>query len=159
MKQEYKEKLKLVKKMLHESLYVESDELGEKMFDDGYNLMKELVITKDINVLSGLFDLFTEENENGICESLQSQVYQHYTMEKVISALYEKFSTLIVNNEMRAVQFAGACLNTSNFEKFRDIFNQSKSDNSESFLHEFTEWYGEDYPEEIAVLREDMKKW
>jgi hypothetical protein len=105
-------------------------------------------------------DLFNEELElTGVCESLQSQIYQYHTIEQIIEALNRRFLTLIANNKMRTVLFAEVCLNTSNFDKFRDIFNDAKSPDSEKFLEEFSDWYGEDYSKEISILREDMKRW
>lgn len=158
MKKEYKEKLELSKKLLHDSLKIRSPE-GESMFWKGHNLMEELVITKSADVLCGLFDLFTEENENGVCETLENQIFQNFTMEQIIEALYKKFPILLINNKMRAEAFAEACMNTNNFDKFRDIFNKAKSSESRVFIDKFRESYGKDFSEEISILMEDMKNW
>jgi hypothetical protein len=160
MEQKYKKKLELTKKLLHDSQNVGPSEEAEKMFDDGHALMEELVQTKDTEVLCELMDLFNEELDlTGVCETLESEIFQNFTMEQIIEVLYKKLFTLVANNEMRAVGFAGACLNTGYFRDFRNIFNSAKSPNSEDFLNEFEKWYDEDYPKEIAILREDLKKW
>lgn len=160
MEKEYEEKLKLCKQLLLDSQRVGPSEKAEKVFDEGYVLMNYLIQTKNTDVLCELFDLFGEElRDTGIGETLESEIFQNFTMEQIIGVLYKKFSSLIVNNETRAMHFAEAFLNTDNFDKFRDIFNSAKSSSSETFLNRFLKWYGEDYPEEIAILREDMKKW
>jgi hypothetical protein len=77
-------------------------------------------------------------------------------MEHIIDALREKFSSLVANNEMRAENFAGACISQGYFEEFRDIFNSTHTSLYYEFLRELTNWIGKDYPKEITILREDM---
>jgi hypothetical protein len=79
-------------------------------------------------------------------------------MENIFDALQEKFSSLVTNNEMRAEHFAGACISQVYFEEFRDIFNSTHTSLYYQFLRELTNWIGEDYPKEIAILREDMEE-
>jgi hypothetical protein len=136
-----------------------SDKENQKIIDEGGALLDEVSATNDIDVLCRTFDFFTEENENGICETLQSEIYQYYDIEQIINVFCKKFFQLVANNEMRAVQFAGACLKTGNFEKFRKIFDNTKFPHAKSFLNRFNKWYAEYYPEEIAILRADMEKW
>ena len=141
-----------------------TDEENLEILRAGGKLLDEISKLRDPDILNRMFDFFEEESAdnalgNGVCETLGSQIDSNFSMEQVIEALDKKFSKLVVHNEMRAVQFAGACLNTGNFIKFQEIFNKTKSPNSENFLNRFTRWYIKKYPEEIAILREDMKKW
>lgn len=162
MKKECEEKLKLCKKLLFDSQTIGPSEEAEKMFDEGYALMQELIQTRDTNVLSALMELFYSKDieiNTGICETLESEIFQNYTMEQVIEALYKKFPELVANNEMRAEHFAGACISRGYFEEFRNVFNSTHTFHYENFFAELSEWIGEDYPEEISILRKDMEAW
>lgn len=158
MSNEEKQECELMKSLLHESLYIDSEE-GERKFWQGHALMEKLVRTKDTEILSELFDLFTEENENGICETLMNEIFQYFTWEQIIAVLRCNFSSLLQTNITRAVQFIGYCLNDGYSKEAREIFNIAKSPKSEEFLTAFEDWYGDRYPAEISVFREDMKKW
>lgn len=159
MKQEYKDKLELAKKLLHDSQHIEPNETARKIFWEGHSLMEELVKIPDTEVLCGLFDLFTEENENGVCETLEGEIFDSFTMEQIIEALHKKFPQLITNNRMRAEAFMEACLNTGNFNNFKNIFNNTKASKSRQLLDEFEANYGEGHQEEISILRKDMEAW
>ena len=141
-----------------------SDEDNQKIVNEGGRLLDEVSAENDVDVLGRMFDFLIIEKQDdvlmcGIGETLENGIFNNFTMEQIIEVLYKKFSMLIINNTMRAEAFAEACFNTGNFDNFRDIFNKTKSSKSAEFLDEFEETYGKDFPKEIAVLREDMKKW
>lgn len=154
-----KQKCELMKKLIHESLFINSDEEGEKMFWQGHAMMEDLVKSKDTGILIELIDLFTDENENGVCENLINSIWKYYSIDQILYALNIKFNWLVNNNMMRSVQFFGYCLNAGYFNDMRKLFNNVRSEKSAKFLEEFIEWYKEDYPQEIAILRNDMKNW
>ena len=45
------------------------------------------------------------------------------------------------------------------FDAFRGMFNSTLVANSSTFVDRLDKWCGDDFPNEIALLREDMKKW
>ena len=132
--------------------------------DEGMALEEEAMRSGDIDVLERAFDYFLEESPdnglgNGVCETLMDDIFRYFTMDQVLNAIYNRLDKLIKFNISRAVQFVGAGLNTRNFEKVRKIFNTTKSSKSKEFLDEFEDWYKEDYPKEIEILRKDMQDW
>jgi NDP-sugar pyrophosphorylase family protein len=136
----------------------------QRLIDEGMRLEKEAFATKDMDVLHRAFDYFMEEKDddalmNGGCETLESEIFQNFSMEQIIEALHKKFSALVANNEMRAEHFAGACISHGYLKEFREIFNSTHTPSYNDFLSELEDWIGEDYPKEISILREDMKKW
>jgi hypothetical protein len=157
MKREYTTKLKLANKLLHDSYAAKSEEKRKKEFWRGHDLMEELILTKDDDVLCGLFDFFTNENENGVCETLESGIYQHFEMYQLLKALYKKFNLLAERNQMRAVHFARAFINVGMFDDFRKMFNAVKMRNPFVFLDNLK--YKDKYDKEISILQEDVKGW
>ncbi|MDR1232924.1 MAG: hypothetical protein LBJ75_01530 [Puniceicoccales bacterium] len=157
MKKEYKEKLKLAAKYLagDDSLSVEDN---RKFFWRGHKMMEELLLTKDEEVLCGLFDLFTEGNENGVCETLENGIYHNFDFNQILNALYQKFDSLIANNVDRAVYFSESILSAKLLEGFRKMFNAVKAKKSSEFLDRFYKYYPE-LEENILILRKDMAKW
>ncbi|MDR0693333.1 MAG: hypothetical protein LBF49_02050 [Puniceicoccales bacterium] len=157
MKKEYEEKLKLVTKYLagDDSLSAEDN---RKLFWQGHKIMEELVLTKDKEVLGGLFDLFTQDNENGVCETLENEIYRNFDFGQIISVLYKKFDSLIASNVDRAVYFSESILSAKLFEDFRKMFNAVKAKKSSEFLDRFHRCYPE-FEENISILRKDMAKW
>lgn len=139
-------------------------EIEQQLINEGIRLEEEAFATKDVDVLNRAIDYFLEEPnniglENGGCESLLNDIFNNFTVEQIIEVLYKKFDILLEKNESRAEDFFISLINTGYFEGFRDIFNKTRSSKSESFLKSFAKYYAEDYPEEIAILREDMETW
>jgi hypothetical protein len=155
MKKEYEEKLKLVTKHLarDDSLSVEDN---RKFFWQGHKMMEELILTKDEEVLCGLFDLFTQDNENGVCETLENEIYHNFDFSQIINVLYRKFDSLIENNILRARNISCACINVGKFEEFREMFNFVRSKNSALLLGKAK---NNKYNKEIAILTKDMAGW
>jgi len=163
MKTKYKNKLRLVKK------YLSWDEgLDEKTFnkyaDDGFDIMRSLAKTKDVEVLSELLDLFNKKTEwyGGVCETLMNDIWNNYTADQIIEAISVKFDYLIKNDLSRFACLCNILFNQEDFVKFRKMFNKIKSNNSDKFLDELSKWIDSDYEvglEGIALLREDVRKW
>ncbi len=136
----------------------------QQLINEGLALEEEAMQSGDIDVLERAFDYFLKEEDdialsNGGCETLMDDIFRYFTMDQVLSVMCKRLDKLIKFNLSRAVQFVGACLNTGNFEEVRNIFNTTKSSKSKGFLDEFEDWYKEDYPKEIEILRKDMQDW
>ncbi len=137
----------------------------QPVIDEGSDLEEEAMQSGDIDVLKRAFDYFLEESVdnglgNGVCESLEGDIYQYFEWDQILSALEEKLEKLIVFNIDRAKHFAGACFSQGHFEEFRNIFNKIDSiSKKELLLNECNKWIGEDYPREIEILRKDMQDW
>ena len=91
-----------------------SSEDMQILIDDGMNLVEEAMQSGDIDVLERAVDyFFDEENDEalmcGICESLENDVFQHFTYDQILCVLKTKMSKLIETNVIRAKHFAGAC--------------------------------------------------
>ena len=160
MKQEYIDKIKLSWDMLNykDDLSIEEN---EKCFDIAYDTLNELIKTKDSEVLEYLLEFFCEDHEDygGICEHLKSQIGANFTLDQLLNALYKKFDYLIENDIEMAYEMSSWFLYYKRFEDFRQMFNTVKSKQSEIFINRLDKWCGDDFPNEIAILREDMKKW
>lgn len=162
MKQEYMKKLKLAKKLLVWDTTLPNDVLDSNV-DKGCDLLEELVTIQDTDVLVGLLDFFTDENEDygGVCERLDNDIWDNYEPSQIIDALRkDKFKYLLNNDLLRACTMAIAIINTGHGEELREIFNAQRSDKSAKFVEDLYSWgkYG-NYEEYAALLREDMRKW
>ena len=162
MKTKYKNKLRLVKK------YLSWDEgLDEKTFnkyaDDGFDIMRSLAKTKDVEVLSELLDLFNKKTEwyGGVCETLDNDIWDNYSPEQIIYALkMGKFRFLLENELLRACTMSIAIINTGYWKELRKIFNEQRSEKSENFVKDLYRWGSEgNYKEYALILENDMKKW
>ena len=160
MRQEYKDKINLAWDMLDykDELSIEEN---EKCFDVAYDTLNELVETKDQEVLESLLEFFCEDHEDygGICEHLESQIGCNYTLDQLIKTFYKKFDYLTNHAINRCKHLSSWFLYNEKFNEFRDMFNTVKSSGSSKFLDALQKWIGDEFPDEIALLREDMKKW
>ena len=163
MKQEQKMKIEMVKKYLSwdESL---DDETFNQYADDGFDIMRDLVKTKDVEVLAELLELFNKKTEwyGGVCETLMNDIWNNYTAEQIIDAIEQKFDYLVEHDLWRFACLCNILFHKESFDKLRDMFNKIKSPKSNEFLDELEKWIDNDYevgPEGISLLREDMKKW
>jgi hypothetical protein len=154
---QYKEKLDLAKKLLQESYSIKNADEGEKVFWEGHKLMEELMVSKDEDVLCGLFDFFIEDNENGVCETLANGIFDNYTDDQIINALYKKFDTFLVINMNRAAQFVKWLISNGKFDDVRKMFNTVKIKEPVKFLERLK--YKCKYDKYIAILKEDIEKW
>ena len=134
-------------------------EMMQPLIDEGIDLVEKTISSGEMDVLNRAFDFFNEEYENGICETLMSFIWQYYSINQIMDVLNHKFNQLINNNLMRSVQFFGYCLNAGRFDDMRRLFNTVQAERSTEFLEEFIDWYEEDYPQEIEILKQDMEKW
>ena len=163
MTQEYEEKLKLaIGKLCHWDKALSDDE-NQRIVDEGFYLLKEVAATKDNDVLYEMFDVFNDEDQddalaNGVCETLENEIYRNFDLDQIISVLYKKFDSLIASNVDRAVYFSESILSARLFEDFRKMFNTVKAKKSSEFLDRFHRCYPE-FEENIFILRRDMAKW
>ncbi len=160
MRQEYKDKINLAWDMLDykDELSIEEN---EKCFDVAYDNLNELVETKDQEVLESLLEFFCEDHEDygGICEHLKSQIDYNFTLDQLMQAFYKKFDYLVKNDLEMAYEMSSWFLYSNMFNEFREMFNTVKSADSNVFIDRLDKWCGDEFPEEIVLLREDMKKW
>lgn len=163
MKQEYVGKLALTKEYLSwdEDL---DDETFDKHADDGFDMMRELVKTKDTDVLAELLELFNKKTEwyGGVCETLQNDIETNFTVDQIIEAVSKKFDYLIENDLNRFANFSQNffCYEMPEaFKDFRAMFNRVKPKEATKYIDAIEEWVGNYFPKEIALLREDMKNW
>lgn len=163
MKQEQKMKIEMVKKYLSwdESL---DDETFNQYADDGFDIMRDLVKTKDVEVLAELLELFNKKTEwyGGVCETLQNDIESNYTVKQILEAVSQKFDYLIENDLNRFANLSQIFFQygmSDVFIQFRLVFNKVKPHRADDYINAIEEWVGKYFPEEIAILREDMKKW
>ena len=158
---ENKKKLKEIEAKFVMALQEKNDEVGDKLFKQASEDLDKILRTQDEDILPGLIDLFIvpDLDYTGACESLIDEIFQYYSVEQILDILYKKIDMLINNNITRAVQFFGAFMNVGYFNDIKKIFNEVKSVKSQEFLNELNEWYKEDYPKEIEILKQDMEKW
>jgi len=162
MKQEYKEKFIQAQKLIEQYDDNLSEEENEINFWKGHALMEELVATKNTEVLCLLMNLFNKTNENGVCETLQNDIEANFTADQIIEAVSTKFDYLIENDLNRFANFSQNFFRYDHSEifiKFREMFNKAKPRFAENYVDAIEEWVGKYFPNEIAILREDMKKW
>lgn len=139
-----------------------SDEIIQQLIDKGGKLEEEAMSSGDEDVLERAFDYFLEEENdialnNGGCESLENEIFQYFTFEQIAGVLNHKLSKLIELNISRAKHFAGACISHGYLEEFRDVLKAVSSKKlKNSLIEECDKWIGEDYPDEIAILRKDI---
>ena len=139
--------------------------LIDSLIKKGGILEEEAMSSGDTDVLDRAFDYFFEEENDialmsGGCESLESEIFQYFSMDQILLVLKEKLEKLIIFNVDRAKHFAGACISQGYFENFRNIFNNLNSIEARMLLFkECNKWIGEDYPQEIEILKQDMEKW
>lgn len=157
MKQEYKDKLELAKKLLHDSQHIEPNETARKIFWEGHSLMEELVKIPDTEVLCGLFDLFTKENENGVCETLINDIFNNFTVEQIIPVLYKKLNQLVELNMDRAVYMVGCCFD--DIQELKKLVETLPPQKADELLERLENWYNEPFSNEVTILRKDMKAW
>jgi hypothetical protein len=162
MKQEYKDKIELAKKLLHYDESISQEEF-EKNFDIAYKIIiKELVITGDEEILCELIDIFNEENEEyGICETLEHRLYENFNFDQIIKVLYKKLDYLLINDIFRAPCIIWRLFRSGKFNDFRNVFNKIKSKKSNELLARLDDLNDSNkfLEKEISILRDDMKKW
>ncbi len=160
MRKEYKDKINLATKMLILNRSLPIDEL-EKRFNVAYAITDELSETRDSEILEKLLEFFNKENEmyGGFCENLKSQICINFTLDQLMQAFYKKFDYLVKNDLEMSYEMSSWFLYSDMFNEFREMFNTVKSADSNVFIDRLDKWCGDEFPDEIALLREDMKKW
>ena len=146
-----------VGKCMKEKNLAKAEELKAKV----KQINEELVQIDDVNVLAVLLEFFNDENEDygGVCETLMNDIWDNYSAEQIIEAVSQKFDYLVENDLSRFACLTSILLNEEDFEKFRAMFNEIKSKNSDKYLESLYKLCSDNYPSEINLLREDMKKW
>ncbi|MDR1457278.1 MAG: hypothetical protein LBI47_00260 [Puniceicoccales bacterium] len=139
-----------------------SDDENQRIVDGGFVLLEEVATTKDSDVLCEMFDVFNNEDKddalaNGVCETLENEIYRHFDFSQIMNVLYQKFGSLIENNILRARNISCACINVGKFEDFRKMFNLVRSKDSALLLDKIK--YKDKYNKEIVILTKDMAGW
>ena len=160
MKNEYKQKVKLVKNMLIFDPNLTEEE-NDKHFDIALKTTDELLNLQDKKILEDLLELFTNENEEygGFCEHLESEIGNLYSLNQILEVLYVKFVYLLENDISRALHFTSWFLYNKMFDKFRIMFSTTKPSKAEEFVNALYSWLGTDFPREIAILKKDIENW
>jgi hypothetical protein len=140
-------------------------------------IMYELIESGNTDVLCGLMVVLTKKI--GGCgmldESFPQQIFNYYTHEQIMDAIFEKFDAIYDNDEGPdgpglSYILEGICSDLwspywkgredgRGFQRFRELFNKTRPRHAERFLNEMEKYKdGEEVPM-IQTLREDMKKW
>lgn len=159
MNQKYKDDLLIVKKYFHKESYLTPEENNKNMrlHIDAVN---RLCSTKDQEVLESLLDFFTKENEQygGVCENLESDITDNFSIDQVLQVFYKKYNFLANNDLDRCIHFSMWFLWGDKFDEFREMFNTVRPELADKLLAEMLSWDTE-YAEHINLLRDDMKSW
>ena len=132
----------------------------QQLIDRGIDLEEEAMQSGDIDVLERAVDyFFDEENDEalmcGICESLENDVFQHLTYDQILCVLKTKMSKLIETNVIRAKHFAGACISHGFVKELNEILLAVEDKHLRNkLILEIDKWIGDDYPEEVAILKQ-----
>ncbi|MDR1891008.1 MAG: hypothetical protein LBQ23_02375 [Puniceicoccales bacterium] len=166
MKKEYKDELDKMDNFFKNYSNIPDEVFHTRCMDDFVQKMKNLVATKDIEVLEHLLDFFVEDFDlevGGVCESLKSQIGVNYTLDQILEAFYKKFDSLARNHLDICAEMSMWFLYNDYFDKFKEMFNFIKSDHSDQFIENMKEGFKYDIPEDvqkmILLLEQDMKNW
>lgn len=156
-----KNKVDTIKELWKDDPELSDEELDEK-FDLGFDMMEEIARSKDVESLPDLLELFTARNEEfgGVCERLENDIYENFTMEQIVYAIGKKFEYLIENNLDRLAGITIAVVNTGYFEMLRELLNKKRFVSTEIYIDALTKFKNHILDQKYAdILREDMKKW
>ena len=111
----------------------------------------------DVDVLERAFDYFFEESVdnglgNGVCESLENDIYQYFEWDRIFEILKKKMSKLVELNSFRAINFACSC----DIEDIKELIKEIPSSKVKEFLAELRDICREDLSEDIKLLLKDM---
>lgn len=162
MKREYKELLDRMRYFFENYKDIPDENLHEECMKNFVDLTPLLSASKDDDVLVEILTFFEEEFDyefEGVCEDLKSQIGINFTLDQLLQALYKKFDYLATHNVSRLVQFSFWFFANDMFAEFREMFNIIKSNQAKKYLDELDDWSEDDFEDERALLREDMKKW
>lgn len=130
-----------------------SDEELQQLIDEGMKLEEEALKSGDIDVLTRAFDYFLEESVdnglgNGVCESLENDIFRYYQMDQIINVLKSKLSRLIELNIERAAHFVGAC----DIEEVKELIQTLPVPLATTFLIELKDSCRKELAGQIASL-------
>jgi hypothetical protein len=169
MKAEYREKLG--KFLAHfDKVY---EEITQEDIISAGTVMDELIESRDMEVLRGLMEVLTKKafGCGMIDESFPQQIFDYYTHEQIMDAIFDKFDA-IYNNDDGVPEGPGLahilediCSDLwdygteEGFQRFRELFNKVRPRHAERFLNDMEKYPNEEKVPMIQTLREDMKKW
>ena len=158
-----KNKVDIIKELWEDDPSLSDEEL-DKRFDIGFDMMEEIAQSQDVGLLPDLLELFTDRNEDfgGVCETLQNDIEANFTVDQIIESVSKKFDYLIENDLNRFANFSQNffCYEMPEaFKNFRAMFNRVKPKEATKYIDAIEEWVGKCFQDEIALLREDIKKW
>lgn len=136
----------------------------QMLIDEGMDLEEEALKSGDDDVLDRAFEYFLEESVdnglgNGVCETMEGEIWQYFTPEQILRVFEVKIKDLIDKNMTRCEHFIGGLIAHGCFEEVRTVFHTLDVEYMNELLINLDDWIGDEFPNEIALLREDMKKW
>ena len=161
MKTEYIKYFDNINKYAHwdDNLSEQKNKENGKIFFDSIDYLCE---TKDQEVLENLLDFFNKENERygGICERLQNEISDNFSLDQILQALSKKVNTLSKNDFDVCAEMCMWFIWHNKFEEFRQMFNTVKPELAEKIIDGMANWDDDhEYDRELNTLREDMKTW
>ncbi len=129
----------------------------QQAIDEGMALEEEAMQSGDIDVLKRAFDYFLEESVdnglgNGVCESLENDIYQYFKWDQIFEILKKKISKLVEYNFDRAINFACSC----DIEGIKELIQEIPTSKVKGFLIELKDSCREDLSEDVKILLKDM---
>ena len=163
MKKEYEEKIKEMEYIVKNYDDIPDDVFHERCMREFVDNMEYLATTKDQEVLEHLLDFFVKDfdlNVGGVCETLETDIGDNFSLDQILKAFYKKYNFLANNNLNRCVQFSMWFIWHNKFEGFRRMFNTVKPELAEKIIGGMANWDDDhEYDRELNILREDMKTW
>jgi hypothetical protein len=181
MKAELKENLdKVIEMFLLQTLDIRGEKeysLSQEEVDRRFNMFEKLMDSGDSEVLRGLIGMLAEKEGEGFAfdESFSQQIFNYYTHEQIMDAVFEKFDAIYDNEVGENKLVVEGVLEEicsslwspywkgredgRGFRRFREMFNKIRPRHAERFLNGMEAYKDEDEKAMIATLREDMKKW
>lgn len=132
-------------------------EIRKKIIEVAILLEETALEHKDTDVLERAFDYFLKEEKdaalaNGICETLENDIFQYFTWEQIFKVLKRKFKKLSKVNITRAVHFAGSC----SIEYVKELVNTLLPSKKKEFLLELQGRCCEELAEDIKGVLKNM---
>jgi hypothetical protein len=143
-----------------------------------YHMFEKLLESGDTEVLRELMGLLTMKVVVGAAldEFFPEQIFNYYTHEQIMDAIFEKFDAIYDNDGGLDDEFGIAYIledicsdlwsadwkgreDGRGFQRFRELFNKIRPRHAERFLNEMEKYRVEEEKSMIQTLRDDMKKW
>lgn len=137
-----------------------SNEELQILVNEGMDLVEKAISSGEMDVLERAFDYFLEESPdnglgNGVCESLESEIFQYFSWDQIFNVLKLKLSKLIELNIDRAIGFACAC----DIKEVEELMRTLPLAEANVFIAKLKDSCREDLANQITDLQEEMKSW